>query len=73
MSDTIINIYNCGGGSQWIAAPEDKFDFSGLPGGMAPTEGVYFAPRDAGTLWVIAANDDQWRTINKDNPDLLLP
>lgn len=52
-----------------IATPSDENDFSGLPGGSAPsasTVKVYWAPRDAGSIWVIASGDTKWRVVQKD-------
>lgn len=63
-----------GGGStegtaQVVAAPATVSDFSGLPGGIAPTgDTVYFAPRNTSTLWTIAGGDAQWTVIDKNNP-----
>jgi len=67
------NLGNFNGGSsgdsaQVVATPSGISDFSGLPGGVAPTSGVYFAPRDASTVWTIASGDAQWTVIDKNNP-----
>lgn len=53
---------------QTVVAPSGIHDFSTLPGGIAPTSGVYFAPRDQATLWTIEAGDVQWTVIDKNSP-----
>lgn len=59
-----------GGGSSAnvVTAPSGINDFSTLPGGVAPTSGVYFAPRDQITLWTIEGGDTQWTVIDKNSP-----
>lgn len=56
------------GSAQVVTTPANVTDFSMLPGGVAPTSGVYFAPRDLSTLWTIAAGDTQWTVVDKNNP-----
>lgn len=66
------NLLNGGGGggpSIVVAAPANTTDFSGLPGGVAPTgDTVFFAPRDSGTIWTIAGGDTAWTIIDKNIP-----
>jgi hypothetical protein len=59
-----------GGGSypQTVTAPANITDFSMFSGGVAPTSGVYFAPRDQSTLWTIEGGDSQWTVIDKNSP-----
>ena len=70
----LIAAYNLAGGggggssAQIVTTPSGINDFSTLPGGVAPTSGVYFAPRDQVTLWTIEAGDTQWTVIDKNSP-----
>jgi hypothetical protein len=71
LSANISNINAASGGTPAVVveAPSGINDFSVLPGGVAPTgDEVFFAPRDAGTLWTIAGGDTQWTIIDKNNP-----
>jgi len=70
LDKNIANIDTSGGGSspQIVTAPSGINDFSTLPGGVAPTSGVYFAPRDQITLWTIEGGDTQWTVIDKNSP-----
>lgn len=56
-----------GGIPQTTVAPANITDFS-MFGGVAPTTGVYFAPRDQITLWTIEGGDTQWTVIDKNSP-----
>lgn len=68
LASNIAGLPGSGTTPQVVATPSGINDFSGLPGGVAPTSGVYFAPRDIGTLWTIEAGDTQWTVIEKNNP-----
>lgn len=70
-----VNIANISTGSGdapvVLPTPSGINDFSGLPGGVAPSAGgnlVYFAVRDASTYWTIGSGDTQWTVIDKNNP-----
>lgn len=67
------NMANIGGGSsgtaaQVVTAPSSDSDFSMFPGGVAPSSGVYFAPRDNATIWSFAAGQTTWKIIATDVP-----
>lgn len=69
LANNIGNITGGGSGTaQVVSPPSNITDFSMLPGGVAPSSGVYFAPRDEWTLWTIAAGDSQWTIVDKNNP-----
>jgi hypothetical protein len=49
-----------------VPPPSSSSDLSTLPGGVLPTGNqVYFANRDANTLWVITSSDTQWKIVQK--------
>lgn len=69
LTNNIGSISGGGSGSaQVVTAPANTTDFSMLPGGVAPTSGVYWAPRDNSTLWTIQGGSDQWRVVDQNNP-----
>lgn len=70
LASNISNISGGGSGTsaQVVTAPTNTTDFSMLPGGVAPTSGVYWAPRDNSTLWTISGGNNQWRVVDQNNP-----
>lgn len=65
---------NGGGGggssSSIVAPPANETDFSKI-GGSAPAPGtnlVFFAPRDANSIWEISSGQTSWKIIQTDDP-----
>lgn len=67
---TNIGLVASGGssGGVVVTAPANINDFSMFPGGVAPSSGVYFAPRDNGSIWEYSAGQTTWKIIYNDEP-----
>lgn len=71
LNSNLGNFSGGGGGGnsvQYTTAPTTINDFSMFPGGVAPSTGVYLAPRDAGSIWEFSAGQPNWKIIYTDNP-----